>query len=104
MYLKVIRSLHTVFKHVLKQCNHNLLRNKAVIHGSNSFANMNLLKQCQFYGVRLRQLADASGFTQSYVRQVLLNERRNDEIKQLAHTALHNRKEELLNALLKESA
>jgi len=35
---------------------------------------------------------------------VLLNERRNDEIKQLAHTALHNRKEELLNALLKESA
>ena len=65
---------------------------------------MNLLKQCQFYGVRLRQLADASGFTQSYVRQVLLNERRNDEIKQLAHTALHNSKEELLTALLKESA
>ena len=65
---------------------------------------MNLLKQCQFYGVRLRQLADASGFTQSYVRQVLLNERRNDEIIALAHTALHNRKEELLNALLKESA
>ena len=65
---------------------------------------MNLLKQCQFYGVRVRQLAEASGFTQSYVRQVLLNERRNDEIKRLAHAALHNRKEELLTALLKESA
>ena len=65
---------------------------------------MDLLKQCRFYGVRLSQLADASGFTQSYVRQVLLNERRNDEIKQLAHAALHNRKEELLTALLKESA
>ena len=65
---------------------------------------MNLLKQCQFYGVRVRQLAEASGFTQSYVRQVLLNERNNNEIKQLAHAALHNRKEELLPALLKESA
>ena len=65
---------------------------------------MNLLKQCQFYGVRVRQLAEASGVTQSYVRQVLLNERRNDEIKQLANAALHNRKEELLTALLRESA
>ena len=65
---------------------------------------MNLLKQCQFFGVKAGDLAEATGFTYTYVRQVLKGERRNDEIKQLAHTALHNRKEELLNALLKESA
>jgi transcriptional regulator with XRE-family HTH domain len=65
---------------------------------------MNLLKQCQFYGVRLRQLADASGFTQSYVRQVLIGERTNSKIYSTTLLALHNRKEELLTALLKESA
>tara|TARA_R100000697_G_C5371868_1_gene177568 strand:+ start:331 stop:528 length:198 start_codon:yes stop_codon:yes gene_type:complete len=65
---------------------------------------MDLLKQCRFFGVRMSDLAEASGYTTSYVRQVLLNERHNDEIKQLAHAALHNRKEELLTALLKESA
>jgi hypothetical protein len=65
---------------------------------------MNLLRQCQFYGVRLSKLAETTGFTQSYVRQVLLNERTNADIKQLATVALHNRKDELLQALLKESA
>ena len=60
---------------------------------------MNLLKQCQFYGIRLRQLADASGFTQSYVRQVLKGERRNELIETATQAALRNRKEELRQAL-----
>ena len=94
-------------KSVLQQRNLYLLikqTNQKQLYTEANNLPMNLLKQCQFYGVRLRQLADASGFTQSYVRQVLLNERNNPEIKQLAHAALHNRKEELPTALPKESA
>tara|TARA_Y100001938_G_C7766923_1_gene271311 strand:- start:211 stop:408 length:198 start_codon:yes stop_codon:yes gene_type:complete len=65
---------------------------------------MNLQKQCQFYGVRICTLAEATGFTQQYVRQVLIGERNNDVIYSTTLLALHNRKEELLTALLKESA
>ena len=94
-------------KSVLQQRNLYLLikqTNQKQLYTEANNLPMDLLKQCRFYGVRLSQLADASGFTQSYVRQVLLNERNNPEIKQLAHAALNNRKEELLTALLKESA
>lgn len=65
---------------------------------------MQLLKQCQFYGVRISELAEATGFTQQYVRQVLIGERTNDLIYSTTVTALRNRKNELLTALLKESA
>tara|TARA_R100000951_G_scaffold96131_1_gene85332 strand:- start:944 stop:1141 length:198 start_codon:yes stop_codon:yes gene_type:complete len=65
---------------------------------------MNLQKQCQFYGVRMSELAEATGFTQQYVRQVLIGERTNEKIHCTTLLALHNRKEELLTALLKESA
>jgi hypothetical protein len=65
---------------------------------------MQLLKQCQFYGVRISELAEATGFTQQYVRQVLIGERTNDLIYSTTVAALRNRKNELLTALLKESA
>tara|TARA_R100000773_G_C4210826_1_gene110463 strand:+ start:125 stop:322 length:198 start_codon:yes stop_codon:yes gene_type:complete len=65
---------------------------------------MNLLTQCKFYGVKLVDIANETGFTSEYVRQVLLNHRRNTDIEQITLVALHNRKEELLTALLKESA
>ena len=65
---------------------------------------MQLLKQCQFYGVRMTELAEATGFTPQYVRQVLIGERTNDLICSATVTALRNRKNELLTALLKESA
>ena len=65
---------------------------------------MNLLERCKFFGVKAGELADATGFTYTYVRQVLKGERRNELIEKTTVEALHNRKEELLNALLKESA
>ena len=65
---------------------------------------MNLLTQCKFYGVKLVDIANETGFTSEYVRMVLLNHRSNNLIQQVTLTALHNRKEELLTALLKESA
>ena len=65
---------------------------------------MNLLKQCQFFGVKAGDLADATGFTYTYVRQVLKGERRNELIETATQAALRNRKNELLTALLKESA
>jgi transcriptional regulator with XRE-family HTH domain len=60
---------------------------------------MNLLKQCRFYGVSLSQLAEATGFTYTYVRQVLKGERRNELIETATQAALRNRKEELRQAL-----
>ena len=65
---------------------------------------MNLLTQCKFYGVKLVDIANETGFTSEYVRMVLSNHRRNTDIQQVTLTALHNRKEELLPELLKESA
>ena len=65
---------------------------------------MNLLTQCKFYGVKLVDIANETGFTSEYVRMVLSNHRRNTDIQQVTLTALHNRKEELLTELLKESA
>lgn len=65
---------------------------------------MNLLNQMKFYSVRFNDVVDASGFSQSYVSQVLKGERYNQQITALAELALHNRKDELLAALLKESA
>ena len=65
---------------------------------------MNLLMECRFYGVRLSQVAELTGFTTSYVRQVLLRERHNEDITGLTIVALKNRKQELLNELLRESA
>ena len=65
---------------------------------------MQLLKQCKFYGVRMTELAEATGFTPQYVRQVLIGERTNVQIASATHLALRNRKNELLTALLKESA
>ena len=65
---------------------------------------MNLLTQCKFYGVKLIDIAKETGFTSEYVRMVLLNHRSNNLIRQVTLTALHNRKQELLTALLKESA
>ena len=64
---------------------------------------MNLLTQCKFYGVKLVDIANETGFTSEYVRMVLLNHRSNNLIQQVTLTALHNRKE-LLTELLKESA
>jgi len=65
---------------------------------------MNLLTQCKFYGVKLVDIAKETGFTSEYVRMVLLNHRSNNDIEQLTLVALHNRKQELLTELLKESA
>ena len=65
---------------------------------------MNLLKQCQFFGVKAGHLAEATGFSYAYVRQVLKGERTNDLIYSATVAALRNRKNELLTALLKESA
>ena len=60
---------------------------------------MNLLKQCQFFGVKAGDLAEATGFTYTYVRQVLKGERRNELIETATQAALSNRKEELRQAL-----
>jgi hypothetical protein len=60
---------------------------------------MDLLKQCQFFGVKAGELADATGFTYTYVRQVLKGERRNELIETTTKAALRNRKEELRQAL-----
>ena len=65
---------------------------------------MNLSTQCKFYGVKIKDIAVETGFTPVYVSQVLKNHRRNTDIEQITLIALHNRKEELLTALLKESA
>ena len=65
---------------------------------------MNLSTQCKFYGVKIKDIAVETGFTSVYVSQVLNNQRRNTDIEQITLVALHNRKEELLAELLKESA
>jgi len=65
---------------------------------------MNLLKQMKFFSVPQTAVINASGYSQSYVTQVLKGERYNEKIEIIAKTALRNRKEELLTELLKESA
>ena len=65
---------------------------------------MNLSTQCKFYGVKIKDIAVETGFTPVYVSLVLKNLRRNTDIERMTLTALHNRKEELLSELLKESA
>lgn len=65
---------------------------------------MNLLKQMKFFSVPQTAVIHASGYSQSYVTQVLKGERYNEKIVLIAKTALRNRKQELLTELLKESA
>ena len=60
---------------------------------------MDLMSQCRFFGVKAGELAEATGFTYTYVRQVLKGERRNELIETATQAALRNRKEELRQAL-----
>jgi len=65
---------------------------------------MNLLREMKFFSVPQIAVCNATGYSQSYVNQVLKGERYNEKIVLIAKTALRNRKEELLTELLKETA